>query len=96
MTGPFIYRKRRDGAAPFPLKQEIPMRPSAAAYAYIQKTYGLTFKVGQRVRHTVNGGSGMVTREDRSQSHYVQVRFDDRKFSVPCHPQELETIEVPA
>lgn len=96
MTGPFIYRKRRDGAAPFPMKQEIPMRPSAAAYDYIQKTYGLTFRVGQRVRHTTTGKSGIVTREDRSQGHYVQVRFDDKKFSAPCHPQELEVVEVAA
>ncbi|MGL5447471.1 MAG: hypothetical protein ACRDBL_09195 [Rhabdaerophilum sp.] len=62
---------------------------ASAHYAYIERTYGSTFKVGLRVRHTVTGKSGMVTREDLSQAHYVQVRFDDRKFSVPCHPKEL-------
>lgn len=59
------------------------------AYDYIKQQYGTTFEPGQRVTHTVLKKSGQVTREDRSQAHYVQVRFDDRKFSVPCHPSEL-------
>lgn len=59
------------------------------AYDYIKKTYGTAFEPGQRVTHTVTKKSGQVTREDLSQAHYVQVRFDDRKFSVPCHPEEL-------
>lgn len=66
---------------------------SPTSYAYIQRTYGLTFTAGQRVRHTVTGKAGMVVREDPSQAHYVQVRFDDRKYGVPCHPEELQTIE---
>jgi hypothetical protein len=62
------------------------------SYAYIKQHYGLEFEPGDRVTHTVTQKAGQVTREDLSQSHYVQVRFDDRKFSVPCHPQELEKV----
>lgn len=63
-------------------------------YSYIKQQYGTGFEPGQRVTHTVTKKSGQVTREDRSQAHYVQVWFDDRKFSVPCHPREL-TILIP-
>lgn len=59
------------------------------AYDYIKRTYGTAFEPGQRVTHTVTKKDGQVTREDRSQGNYVMVRFDDRKFSVPCHPEEL-------
>lgn len=59
-------------------------------YDYIQRTYGKTPKVGGLVRHTVTENYGRVTKEDRSSGHYVQVRFEGRKFSVPCHPDELE------
>ena len=59
------------------------------AYDYIKQMYGTAFEPGQRVTHAEIKKSGQVTKEDRSQAHYVQVRFDDRKFSVPCHPGEL-------
>jgi hypothetical protein len=62
-------------------------------YAYIKQRYGVAFAFRDRVRHTINGKAGMVVREDPSQAHYVMVRFDDRKYAVPCHPGELEKIE---
>jgi len=64
-------------------------------YDYIRKAYSLDYAPGQRVTHTVTEKAGQVTTENRSQGHYVQVRFDDRNYSVPCHPQEL-VIHVPA
>ena len=62
-------------------------------YAYIKSHYGLDFAPGERVTHTVTKKAGQVTREDRSQGNYVQVRFDDRKFAVPCHPEELQKVQ---
>jgi hypothetical protein len=59
------------------------------AYDYIKRTYTFQPQVGRRVRHTVTGDSGVIAREDRSASHYVQVKFDGRKFAAPCHPMEL-------
>lgn len=59
------------------------------AYNYIKQRYGLTFEVGDRVRHTITKMPGTVRRENKSASHYVQVRFDGRRTVNSCHPQEL-------
>ena len=59
------------------------------AYEYVAKAYGLDFKPRARVWHAVIKKAGTVARENKSQSHYVMVKFDGRGFSVPCHPQEL-------
>lgn len=60
------------------------------AYEYIKRTYSFVPKVGRRVRHTITMNYGTIQREDRGQSHYVQVLFDGGKFAMPCHPGELE------
>ena len=60
------------------------------AYDYIKRTYTFQPQVGRRVKHTVTGKLGVISREDRSASHYVQVRFDGQRFALPCHPMELE------
>lgn len=62
------------------------------SYDYIKRTYTFHPKVGMRVRHTVTGKEGVIGREDRSQGHYVQVRFDGRNFASPCHPMELDYV----
>lgn len=59
-------------------------------YDYVRQMYGVDPKPGQRVRHRVTGRSGEVRREDRSQAHYVMVRFDGQKHALPCHPTELD------
>jgi hypothetical protein len=59
------------------------------SYGFIQGYYGLQFTPGLRVQHTVTKECGKVGREDRSQMHYVMVRFDGRKHASPCHPREL-------
>lgn len=59
-------------------------------YDYVKRTYGVSPAVGQRVTHTVTKNSGTVAREDKTQSHYVKVRFDGQKHTLPCHPTELE------
>lgn len=59
------------------------------AYDYVRRSYDVNPVVGQRVTHTVTKESGLVAREDKSQGHYVQVRFDGRKHASPCHPTEL-------
>jgi hypothetical protein len=62
------------------------------AYEYIKRTYSFQPEVGRRVRHLYTTNAGVITRENRSASHYVQVRFDGKTFSLPCHPDELEYV----
>lgn len=57
-------------------------------YRYIERTYGTTFKPGDRVKHTVTQGVGEV-RPVRDDPQYYSVRFDGIKHSLPCHPGEL-------
>lgn len=59
------------------------------SYEYIQNYYGVVPKVGQRVQHEVTRKFGTIARENRSSSHYVMVKFDGSKHSLPCHPGEL-------
>lgn len=59
-------------------------------YDYVKQSYSVNPEVGQRVTHQVTKKSGAVARENRSQGHYVMVKFDGQKFSLPCHPTELD------
>lgn len=63
-------------------------------YAYVRRTYNVTPEVGARVRHTETGKLGTITREQPSMGHYVQVKFDGQKFSLPCHPTALDYTPV--
>lgn len=58
------------------------------AYRYIHRTYGTTFKPGDRVKHTVTGKAGEV-RPVRDDPQYYSVRFDGLNHNRPCHPDEL-------
>lgn len=64
------------------------------AYSYIKRNYKFEPEVGRRVRHTTLKQEGEITPEDSSCAHYVQVQFDGREFSVPCHPMELAYTEA--
>jgi len=64
------------------------------AYDYIKKTYSVDPRVGSRVQHTVTKKFGKIAREKQSAGNYVQVMFDGRGFSVPCHPTELNYAPV--
>lgn len=59
-------------------------------YDYIRKMYEVDPKVGGRVVHTVTKKHGTIARENKSQGHYVQVKFDGQGYASPCHPTELE------
>lgn len=59
------------------------------AYDYVRKTYSVDPVIGRRVMHVVTHKSGVIAREDKSQGHYVQVRFDGKRHALPCHPTEL-------
>lgn len=59
-------------------------------YSYIQRAYAVTPTVGERVLHHVTKREGTISPEDRSMSHYVQVRFDGDAESLPCHPTEMD------
>jgi hypothetical protein len=61
-------------------------------YDYIKRTYAFQPEVGRRVRHTVTKQEGEIKRESLSSGQYVQVRFDGKKFNLPCHPGELEYV----
>jgi hypothetical protein len=59
-------------------------------YDYIKRTYSVLPQVGGRVRHQVTGRTGTIARENKSQGHYVMVKFDGQKFASACHPTELD------
>lgn len=59
------------------------------SYEYIKKSYGVAPVVGQRVQHEVTHKFGNIARENKSSLHYVMVKFDGSKHSLPCHPLEL-------
>lgn len=60
------------------------------SYDYVKRTYRVRPIVGERVYHKETKNYGVVAREDKSQSHYVMVRFDGMKQRLPCHPTALE------
>lgn len=60
------------------------------SYEYVRRAYGVSPEIGARVQHTVTKRFGVIAREDKSQGHYVQVRFDGQKHRSPCHPTELD------
>lgn len=62
-------------------------------YDYIKRNYAFQPEIGRRVRHAVTKGEGEIRREKPGSGQYVQVRFDGQKFSLPCHPGELEYID---
>ena len=65
------------------------------SYDYIKKAYRVEPQVGARVQHDVTRKFGTIARESRSASHYVMVKFEGSKHSLPCHPLELGLPEIP-
>lgn len=59
------------------------------SYEYIKKSYLVALEVGQRVQHEVTRKFGTIAKENSSALHYVMVKFDGSKNSLPCHPLEL-------
>lgn len=59
------------------------------SYEYIKKQYRVAPVVGQQVQHEVTRKVGKIARENLSSSHYVMVKFEGSKHSLPCHPLEL-------
>ena len=59
------------------------------AYEYVKFYYGVNPEPGQRVTTKDKHKSGIIARK-KSYDRYVYVTFDGAKFSVPCHPLELE------
>jgi len=51
------------------------------SYEYIRTHYQVPAKRGMRV--VVDGKYGRIT---GFQNQYILVKFDDARFSVPCHP----------
>jgi hypothetical protein len=56
------------------------------SFDYIRRYYGVPAKRGMRVAWSASGGTrlGTITKA----THYVYVRFDGVKHSVPLHPKE--------
>jgi hypothetical protein len=65
------------------------------SYEYIRKAYRVAPVVGQRVQHEVTRKFGLIARENKSSSHYVMVKFEGSKHSLPCHPLELGLSPMP-
>ena len=71
--------------------------PSADAFDYINRTYGLSVKRGARVRYTgsttakeLGGRYGTVTGAD---GQYLMIRLDGTNAPLPYHPTwELEIL----
>ncbi|MEM1344818.1 MAG: hypothetical protein AAGI34_09595 [Pseudomonadota bacterium] len=61
------------------------------AYDYIARRYGRRFQIGQRIRHTVTGREGTVTRR-RIDTHYLRVRFDGDRRPRNVYPPEAEIL----
>jgi len=62
-------------------------------YDYIRRTYGVDPVPGEWVRHTemTRNNLGQIAPENRSQGHYVMVRFEGSdNIDSPCHPKALE------
>lgn len=59
------------------------------AYEYIKRMYEFQPVVGATVKHQETGKIGVITRENKSAGHYVQVRFSGVQHSMPCHPRAL-------
>lgn len=68
--------------------------PTPDCYDYVRKMYGVPAYIGARVRY--NDREGVIMRA-RTDLHYVHIRFDGTKFTVPCHPtDEIEYLPVTA
>lgn len=61
-------------------------------YEYVRKYYGVPAVVGGRV--VCNGKAGVLVRAT-SDLHYVHIRFDGARFSVPAHPTD-KIVYLPA
>lgn len=48
---------------------------------YVRRYYGVDARRGMRV--AVDGRPGVLT---TGAGHYIRVRFDGERHSVPCHP----------
>lgn len=65
------------------------------SFDYVNATYNVKAKRGKRAELRFSDGSvrvGTITRA----THYVYVRFDGQKHSVPVHPTDLHYIEPTA
>jgi hypothetical protein len=63
-------------------------------YDYVRRTYSVDPKVGAPVQHTITLRYGKIARENRSQAHYVMVKFEGKNHALPCHPTELYYLSV--
>lgn len=57
------------------------------SFKYIEQAYGVRYKRGQRVLGL--GQPGRVTRA----THYLYVRLDGMRHSVPFHPTDVKPIK---
>lgn len=57
------------------------------AYEYVRRIYGVDPKVGQRV--SCDGLMGKIAPAE-GDPQYVEVKFDGRDFTSPCHPTSLD------
>ncbi len=64
------------------------------AYKYIERTYGTTFRAGDRVRHSVTDAVGTVMRTSGDPQYY-RVRKDGQRHGSNWHPDETRVENEP-
>lgn len=71
--------------------------PEDDGYNYVRTAYGISVKIGQRVRLVKEGPStgleGEVVYPNRPCTCYVHVLIDGRDHAVCVHPMNAETVE---
>jgi hypothetical protein len=60
------------------------------SYNYVNRTYGTSFKAGQRVKFTEDGRLGTI-KSRRTDDQYVDVKFDNGGEG-PCHPASVDPL----
>lgn len=60
-----------------------------ATYDYVKGYYGVDPIIGNSVRHTVTGQTGVIV-SAKENLHYVHVQFAGNNHASPCHPTELD------
>jgi hypothetical protein len=69
-----------------------PDAPDLDSYAYIRRAYGVTFRAGDRARHTLTGATGSLVEHGNTSGHYLRVAQDGGEILRNWHPAEAVKI----
>jgi hypothetical protein len=69
-----------------------PDAPDLDSYAYLRRAYGVTFRAGDRARHTLTGATGSLVEHGTAPAHYLRVAQDGGDILRNWHPAEAVAI----